>query len=406
MKANLIINEKLISPEVEVVEKKCSGHPDTLADALAEHLSCEYSKYTLERFGFVLHHNFDKVGIMGGSANVEFGAGKIVNPIRVLLNGRASYKFGNEEIDVRSLLSMFTLDFFRERFTMLDVESDIRIIYEVSSGSSPGAVYGLKGKRDYWFAPRDSSDISELKNLNCNDTSLGCAYHGNTLLERIVNEIDNILFEREFRVNSPWLGTDIKIMGYREDKDVSITIAIPQICTHVKDVNEYLSNKELLKRKIINACKEKFGVDIYLKINARDKINLDDIDLYLTYTGSSIEMGDEGFVGRGNRIGGLITPRRFYSMEGICGKNPIYHTGKIYTVLSYVLASKIAATSNLNCYVEMVGQSGHSLNNPWKVSIYTDGYLDQSIVNNMLSDVLSNISTISKEIIEGKYVLY
>jgi len=33
--------------EVEVVERKGIGHPDTIADALAESLSVAYARYTL-----------------------------------------------------------------------------------------------------------------------------------------------------------------------------------------------------------------------------------------------------------------------------------------------------------------------------------------------------------------------
>ncbi|MET7278839.1 methionine adenosyltransferase [Kribbella sp. NPDC005582] len=44
-----------------IVERKGIGHPDTLADHLAERLSRAYSRYTLDHFGAVLHHNFDKL---------------------------------------------------------------------------------------------------------------------------------------------------------------------------------------------------------------------------------------------------------------------------------------------------------------------------------------------------------
>jgi S-adenosylmethionine synthetase len=96
---------------IEIIERKGFGHPDTLSDALAERLSANYSWYTLEKFGVILHHNFDKVGLLGGSSSVKFGDGKMVDPIRVLLNGRASLKFGVEEIPLRkcSLIGLRSL---------------------------------------------------------------------------------------------------------------------------------------------------------------------------------------------------------------------------------------------------------------------------------------------------------
>ena len=59
------------------------------------------------------------------------------------------------------------------------------------------------------------------------------------------------------------------------------------------------------------------------QLNVRDLPERD--ELYLTYTGSSIESGDEGVVGRGNRVNGMITPLRPMSVEGASGKNPVYH---------------------------------------------------------------------------------
>jgi S-adenosylmethionine synthetase len=47
--------------EVEVVERKGLGHPDTICDGLAEHLSVSLSRFYLDHFELVLHHNVDKV---------------------------------------------------------------------------------------------------------------------------------------------------------------------------------------------------------------------------------------------------------------------------------------------------------------------------------------------------------
>ena len=106
MKKNIFLIHKpeLGHENFEIVERKGKGHPDTLSDSLAERLSNAYSKYSLKHFGAVLHHNFDKVGMMGGKCHVEFGRGKMLSPIRVLLNGRASTKFGNEKIEVKEML--------------------------------------------------------------------------------------------------------------------------------------------------------------------------------------------------------------------------------------------------------------------------------------------------------------
>ena len=58
---------------VEVVERKGLGHPDTLADALAERMSVAYSRHCRERFGAVLHHNLDKLYLRGGHCQTGLG---------------------------------------------------------------------------------------------------------------------------------------------------------------------------------------------------------------------------------------------------------------------------------------------------------------------------------------------
>lgn len=55
----------------------------------------------------------------------------------------------------------------------------------------------------------------------------------------------------------------------------------------------------------------------------------------------SAEMGDDGQVGRGNRVNGLITPDRVMSLEAAAGKNPTSHVGKVYNVMAYLMAQQI-----------------------------------------------------------------
>ena len=77
---------------------------------------------------------------------------------------------------------------------------------------------------------------------------------------------------------------------------------------------------------------------VTVHINTADDINTGSV--FLTVTGTSAEMGDDGSVGRGNRCNGLITPNRPMSMEATSGKNPINHIGKIYNILSTKLAKE------------------------------------------------------------------
>lgn len=390
----------------EIVERKGVGHPDTLSDDLAEHLSRVYANYTKEHFGAVLHHNFDKIGMMGGETKLEFGRYRFVRPIRVLLNGRASYQFGDEKIPLKEMLIEETKNFLCERLHGIDPNKDVRILYEVATGSSPGSVGEESNLRNRWFAPNSLDDLSELKNLNCNDTSLGAAFYHRRLVEDCVWSIEHELNSKKFHYDHPWIGYDIKIMGCRDEKCLRFTMAIPQLADYVNSINDYVRNKQFLYDYVEAKLKALApNYKITLDINTRDRIG-NSTDLYLTATGSSVEMGDEGFVGRGNRMGGLITPFRPYTMEGICGKNPVYHTGKMYSIAAWEISRKIYNTTGIDASVMLIGQSGHSLNNPWNIVLTGDkGEADLELLTNASEQVINNFKEITDKILAGEYPL-
>ena len=89
--------------EVEIVERKGIGHPDTICDALAEKLSAELSKFYLDKFGFILHHNVDKGLLLGGYAIPRFGGGKVKDPIEIFLVGRATREYKGIKVPVEEI---------------------------------------------------------------------------------------------------------------------------------------------------------------------------------------------------------------------------------------------------------------------------------------------------------------
>ncbi|MCS7130262.1 MAG: methionine adenosyltransferase, partial [Archaeoglobaceae archaeon] len=58
---NIVVEELIHTPieeqKVELVERKGIGHPDSLADGIAESMSRELCKEYIKRFGVVMHHN-------------------------------------------------------------------------------------------------------------------------------------------------------------------------------------------------------------------------------------------------------------------------------------------------------------------------------------------------------------
>src|SRR6266699_582001 len=100
---NLVLSALASSDDVEVVERKGAGHPDTICDALAETLSRNLCREYQSRFGRILHHNVDKALLCGGRAMPAFGGGSLIAPINVYLAGRAIAEVGNDVIPIEEL---------------------------------------------------------------------------------------------------------------------------------------------------------------------------------------------------------------------------------------------------------------------------------------------------------------
>lgn len=403
----------LKKPQMEVVERKGDGHPDTLADSLAECLSKEYSRYTLKKFGIVLHHNFDKVGLLGGMSEVSFGSGKLIRPIRILLNGRASVLFGDERIPVKELLEKTAYNFMLEKFPSINPETDILIHYNINSASSPGQVYSnskeiIKHNRKHWFTPRGYEDLPELTNLFSNDTAIACAYAPLTPAEKATLYLEQKLNSPKFKKHGhEWIGTDIKIVTFRINNFFKLTICIPQIAKYVNNLQDYKSNIKTIRKEITDWVVQSLSVEnpemkIEVYINTRD--NYQGYELYLTSIGSSIESGDEALVGRGNRINGLITPFRPMSIEGIYGKNPVYHVGKLYNLIAQLSAIEIAECYERYVEVYLLSQSGRDIYDPFGCIVAIDDTMtiSKDELFNIIWRNIERIPKFTKDIVYGK----
>ena len=71
--------------EVEVVERKGLGHPDTICDALAEALSQSLCLEYRKRFGTILQHNVDKALLCGGELRRRLATGRCFFPSMSIL---------------------------------------------------------------------------------------------------------------------------------------------------------------------------------------------------------------------------------------------------------------------------------------------------------------------------------
>lgn len=398
----VLIDTDVPSPaDVTIVERKGWGHPDTLADHLAERLSRAYSRYTLDEFGAILHHNFDKLALLGGACEVRYGHGRMLNPVRVLVNGRAARTCAGHAIPVDELVHETVAGFFAERLP--DLAGYLSVELNITSNPSPGAVVtgDAMPERAVWFAPRSVDDLRERQVRLANDTSLGTGWAPDNRVEAFVRDlVDQLSAPSEFTRARPWTGSDVKVMAFASSEEIDIVLCVPQKAAHVPNRVAYVANKDIVLYECDRFAAERLpGLPIRFRLNVRDLPERD--ELYLTHTGSSIESGDEGVVGRGNRVNGLITPMRPMNVEGVAGKNPVYHVGKLYNIAARRLAHRLYEEIGAYAEVHLVAATGQRLDRPWRV--YLRLAADNPPVDKvhaLLLDMLDSFPALTEEIVE------
>ncbi len=353
---NIIVAKANYTPApqepVELVERKGLGHPDSLIDGVVENISHELCKAYINDFGRILHHNVDKGQICGGGTYVEFGGGKFLKPIYVLLSGRATQNADSVMIPSQHIALKAAKDYLR-KVRNLDVDDDVIVDSRISEGSKDLVELFLRGPK-IPFA---------------NDTSFGSGYAPLDDLERIVIETEKMLNHVDYKKSHPEVGEDIKIMGKREGDHIKLTVACAFVSKYITSLDEYVSKKEHLKKNVERFTEKLTKKDVEIFINTADDEKNGSI--YITLTGTSAEMGDDGSVGRGNRVNGLITPYRSMTLEAAAGKNPVSHVGKIYSVLAFEIANQIAkeCTAVDDVTITLLSQIGKPIDEPHVASI-------------------------------------
>jgi len=415
LRTRVVVDESTIEIEaggavpapLSIVERKGHGHPDTLADHLAERLSVVYSRYTRANFGAILHHNFDKLALLGGACEVRYGGGQMLDPVRVLVNGRAAGSCGGTQIPLEELVTETVRDFFHERLPELD--EHLKIELNITSNPSPGAVHTDEGsapERTKWFDPGSVEDLRERRVRMANDTSLGTGYAPANRFEQFVKDlVDRFTTPNDFTREHSWCGSDVKLMGYATAEEIDVVTCVPQKSMFVGSRQQYLDNKEIVAGECRRFAAERFpDLPANFRINVRDIPTRD--ELYLTLTGSSIESGDEGLVGRGNRVSGLITPLRPMNVEGANGKNPVYHVGKLYNIAAVRLAQALYEATGSYAEVHMVSATGQRLDRPWRVLIRTGAKsVDLDALMHVVMQTLDGFPALTDEILSSGLVL-
>lgn len=376
--------------EIEICEHKGIGHPDTIVDGICESASRGLSLAYLQAFGAVLHHNLDKGLLVGGESLPRFGGGTIVQPIKIIICGRATALNGKNEVE-KSVVEAAKL--FLAKNIRCDL-SAFQIATEIRNGSpNLTRIFELKGSVPL-----------------ANDTSFGCGYAPYSRLEGSVLSLSRLMKSPEFRKLFPAAGDDFKIMGHRDKKSLFFTIALAFVDHYIEGVEHYFA----MKKAITQYLNDHLGISAQIRMNCLDSPTAqNENDLYLTVSGLSAEMGDDGQAGRGNRVNGLITPAREMSLEAAAGKNPVTHVGKIYNVLAMMMAKdiheKIGQVNEV--YVKLLSVIGERIDLPQIAAVEVSSKAGMtSHLRNRIKAIaeewFENIRRITNLILEEKVSLY
>lgn len=375
---------------VEIVERKGIGHPDSLCDGIAERISVEYSRWCQENLGVLLHHNFDKVQLVAGEVEVGYRGGRMLRPIRIQIAGRGTPAFQGRKVPMDDIAIQAAKAHVRE--TMRYLNPDRHMVIDSYAG---------RGAEELQYV---------VEHVTANDTSFGVAHWPRSGLEHAVYETAQYINYK--LVDKFPIGEDVKVMGLRRDNELTLTVALPFIAQHIGDATEYMEVKGAAAAAIQEYASQLDHRKVRVMVNTADDV--DNGVVYLTLTGTSAEMGDDGAVGRGNRVNGVIAPFRSASLEAACGKNPISHVGKVYNVLALLAAQNIVARvpTVRSVTVYMLSQIGAPLDQPLIATalVYPqNGPLTASIQNDVrdvLDEWLAQVYSIRERILNRELTLF
>lgn len=377
---------------VEIVERKGLGHPDSLCDGIAAEVSRHYSLWCQKNLGTLLHHNFDKVQLVAGESQVGFGGGQMVKPIRIQIAGRGTRDYKNQAVPIDTLAINAARSYLKKTLRFLDVERQVVVDC---------------------FAGHGSSDLTNtVARIKANDTSFGVAHWPRSLLENLVYETSQYL--NTHLVQRYPIGEDTKVMGCRRGSEITLTCAVPFIASEIKDAHQYLLLKKELVDSLRGAAQELLPPEVTVTVEVNHADSPSTGDFYLTLTGTSAECGDDGQVGRGNRVTGFIAPFRSSSLEATCGKNAISHVGLIYNVLALQTARRLYEEIREveEATVYLLSQIGAPVGEPLLATALVRlngkqlrGKVRQGILG-VVEKSLQTVEKTSRDILDGKIPLF
>ncbi len=172
------IKNPIEKQKIELVERKGLGHPDYICDLCCEAVSRAISQEYVRRFGTVLHHNVDKGLLVAGKSSPKFGGGKVLEPIKLTVAGRATNRVGKQRIDTKGI-AFRAVRKELSRFRYLK-DKDVKITIDIKEGAA------------------NLQEVFKKGVAVANDTSFGVGHYPLSRLEWVVKHVAYLINSRLF----------------------------------------------------------------------------------------------------------------------------------------------------------------------------------------------------------------
>lgn len=377
----------------DVVERKGIGHPDSLADIIAEEFSRRYSLLGMERFGAVPNHWVDKVALIGAGSVIDFGCYSIEKPVSAYLFGKVTRSVGDERIPIEDLFRDVVEDVLRRATRDSRILGHLRTHVENTAGVAAD-------HPPFFYYPGGASDCSAaVHGGRANDTAFCSAYAPADPLDCLAIDLENYANGPVFGSAFPAVGADVKVMIVRAGVSVDLTLCLP--------AHPDLTGSHDAYREVMAAAGEHLlafveGHSVVRRHQWRTRFCLNTKDheggAYLAPFGTSLGKGDCGLVGRGNKANGVISANRGAGVEALAGKNPVHHTGKLYTLAATRIADQVFARLKVPNETVLVSRNGDPLTDPSFVGVRLSrpvGGQDRQDITDIVEGCLSEFGRLS-----------
>jgi len=277
MPRNIIIEGLSDTPvedqQVELVERKGVGHPDSICDAIMEEVSVQLCREYLDKFGSIKHHNIDKGLLVAGSTAPKIGGGQVLEPMKLVFGDRAIYEHKGVRIPVGEIAEATARRWLKTNLRFVDPDKHIVFQNEIKAGSP------------------ELTDIFEREVVGANDTSAAVGYAPYTETERLVIATERYINSPGFKARFPEAGEDIKVMGFRRNHDLTLTVAMAMVDRFVESAQSYFERKETMRADILSHVgQERRTIErIIVDVNTLDDPERGESGMYLTVLGTSAE---------------------------------------------------------------------------------------------------------------------